>query len=111
MQTITNSQTKAALFDDAGLLMDPRDWDEALARQIALREGVGDLTDAHWRIIYALRVHYAQFAVAPPVSQVCVAQGMQKYCGHELFHTCLNAWKVAGLPDPGEEARTYLNDM
>lgn len=111
MQTITDFHNKPVRFDDAGLLVDPREWNESVAQQIAWRDDVGDLSNDHWRIIYALRVHYAQYAVAPPVSQVCLAEGMQKYCGHELFHTCLNAWKVAGLPDPGEEARAYLNDM
>ena len=104
-------EIRNARFDESGLLLNPREWDEELAQQIAYREGVGSLTDAHWRIIYALRTHYAHFAVAPAMSQVCLDEGMQKYCGHELFHTCLTAWKVAGLPDPGEEARAYLNDM
>jgi len=27
------------------------------------------------------------------------------------FTTCLGAWRVAGLPNPGEEAKSYLNDM
>jgi len=30
---------------------------------------------------------------------------------HDLFGTCLNAWRVAGLPNPGEEAKSYLSDM
>jgi tRNA 2-thiouridine synthesizing protein E len=27
----------------------------------------------------------------------------------QLFGGCLSLWRVAGLPDPGEEARAYLD--
>jgi tRNA 2-thiouridine synthesizing protein E len=111
MITTPLHEIHSAHFDESGLLLNPREWDEELAQAIAYREGVGPLTDAHWRIIYALRTHYAQFAVAPAISHVCLTEGMQRFCAHDLFHSCLTAWKVAGLPDPGEEARAYLNDM
>jgi len=29
--------------------------------------------------------------------------------GHMLFPSCLAAWRIAGLPDPGEEAKAYLS--
>lgn len=32
-------------------------------------------------------------------------------CVHRLFGGPLEAWKVAGLPDPGEEARTYMENL
>jgi tRNA 2-thiouridine synthesizing protein E len=30
---------------------------------------------------------------------------------NDLFGYCLVAWRVAGLPNPGEEARSYLGSM
>ena len=33
---------------------------------------------------------------------------MDKHCVDKLFHSQREAWRVAGLPDPGEEARAYM---
>lgn len=96
-------------MDEYGLLCEPRAWTPVLAREIALQEGLGELTENHWVMIRALRDYYDEYQVAPPISHMCVESGLNKGCGHELFHTCMIAWRVAGLPDPGEEARTYLS--
>jgi TusE/DsrC/DsvC family sulfur relay protein len=98
-------------FDDAGLLKHPAQWDETVAEELARREGIPELTDKHWEIIHALRSHYVNFGVVPAMSHVCHDHDKGWQWVHELFHTCLGAWRVAGLPDPGEEAKTYLNDM
>ena len=98
-------------FDDDGLLKDPAQWSEAAAVEIAHREGIGRLTAEHWEVIRSLREHYARFGVAPAMIQVCRAHGKGGNWVHDLFHSCLNAWRVAGLPNPGEEAKAYLNDM
>jgi tRNA 2-thiouridine synthesizing protein E len=98
-------------FDEDGLLKDPTLWNEALAQQIAEREGVGALDEEHWKVIRSLRQHYARFGAAPAMIQVCRLHGRPGNWVHDLFHTCLNAWRVAGLPNPGEEAKSYLSNM
>lgn len=98
-------------FDEDGLLENPADWSEAIAAEIARRDGIGKLTEEHWEVIRSLREHYAKFGVAPAMSHVCRSHGKGRHWIHDLFHTCLNAWRVAGLPNPGEEAKAYLNDM
>ena len=98
-------------FDDDGLLTDPSQWSEAAAMEIARREGIARLTEDHWEVIRTLRGHYARFGVAPAMIQVCRAHGQGRNWVHDLFFTCLGAWRVAGLPNPGEEAKAYLNDM
>lgn len=100
---------ETSLFDDDGLLIDAQMWNEELAREIAHQNDIGELTDDHWAIIYALRDHYEQFGVAPAMQSVCRDLGRNRFWVHDLFHTCLNAWRVAGLPNPGEEAKTYLS--
>ncbi|MBI3571225.1 MAG: TusE/DsrC/DsvC family sulfur relay protein [Gammaproteobacteria bacterium] len=99
------------VFDEDGLLRDPAQWNEAVAAEIARRDGIGRLTEEHWEIIRSLREHYAKFGVAPAMSHICRRHGKGRYWIHDLFHTCLGAWRVAGLPNPGEEAKTYLSDM
>jgi tRNA 2-thiouridine synthesizing protein E len=98
-------------FDEDGLLKEPARWNEAIAAEIARRDGIGELTEEHWKVIRLLREHYAKFGVAPAMSHVCRRHGKGWQWVHDLFHTCLGAWRVAGLPNPGEEAKTYLNDM
>ncbi len=98
-------------IDENGLLKDPQRWNESVARELAVRDGIGELTADHWKIIHGLREYYAKFGVAPAMNQICRAHGQDWHWAHDLFHTCLGAWRVAGLPDPGEEAKSYLSDM
>ncbi len=100
-----------AEFDEYGLLKDPSQWNEKLAREIARDEGIVELTADHWEVIHELREHYAGFGVAPAMSHVCHKHGKDRQWIHDLFHTCLGAWRVAGLPNPGEEAKSYLSGM
>ncbi len=96
-------------FDEFGLLKDPRDWSPELAHKLASDAGIAELSDQHWAFIKSLRAYYRQFHVPPPPSKICHNLQLQHGCGHELFETCLTAWRIAGLPDPGEEAKAYLS--
>jgi tRNA 2-thiouridine synthesizing protein E len=87
-------------FDAVGLLCDPSLWDEEWARSVARQDGIGELTDTHWRVIYQLREHYARFGSAPLMGDICKAAGLQGRSVHDLFQCCLGAWRVAGIPDP-----------
>jgi tRNA 2-thiouridine synthesizing protein E len=100
-----------AQFDEDGLIRDFNLWTKSLAEQMAGEAGIGPLTDAHWRIIQALREHYAKLGAAPAMHRVCHEAGIERQQVNELFGYCLVAWRVAGLPNPGEEAKTYLSGM
>jgi tRNA 2-thiouridine synthesizing protein E len=104
-------QTPLPPLGEMGLLADPKQWSESVAWALAAHHGIGPLTAAHWRIIYALRAHFNQYGVPPAMRHLCRKQGMEPNCIHRLFCTCLTAWCVAGLPDPGEEAKSYLSAM
>lgn len=98
-------------LDENGLLINTRDWNASMALEIANGLGIDNLDAEHWQVIHALRKHYEKFGAAPCMHNICRAHGQHKNWVHNLFKTCLNAWRIAGLPDPGEEAREYLNDM
>ena len=98
-------------LDENGLLVNPEDWSPTIANQIASQLEIPHLTEEHWKIIKALREHYARFGVAPAMHNICQTNHKQRDWVHNHFHNCLNAWRVAGLPDPGEEAKSYLSDM
>lgn len=103
----STAQRPTPQFDEDGLLINVMDWSEQLAQEIALRNEIGPLTEAHWEVIRLLREYYLQFGVAPALHSVCRQLHSDPERVHALFHTCLNAWRVAGLPNPGEEAKAY----
>lgn len=101
----------AELFDEAGLVRDFTSWTESLAEALAQDAGIGPLTEGHWRIIRAMREHYAKLGVAPAMHRVCHDAGIERQQVNDLFGYCLVAWRVAGLPNPGEEGKAYLSGM
>ena len=96
------------LLDADGFLVDAGSWDRSTATRIAETLGIRELTLAHWAILCYLRRHYLGTGALPWEAHVCRELGMHKGCIHSLFGGPLTAWQVAGLPDPGEEARAYL---
>lgn len=99
------------LFDSYGFLKDPASWHAELAEKIALRLGIGELHQSHWAVIGYLREHYLVNATLPWEGNVCRELDLVANCVHRLFGGPVEAWKVAGLPDPGEEARTYMENL
>lgn len=106
-----SQNTNLPEMDEAGLIVDPAQWTEETASTIAEQLKVAPLTDDHWLVIYSLRDYYKKFGVAPAMNSVCHHLGKEKFWVHDLFQSCLNAWRIAGLPNPGEEAKSYLSDM
>lgn len=97
-------------FDEDGLIIDPSRWSEEVAEVTADKLHI-QLGAEHWVAIYALRNYFTRFGVAPPMSGICRDNAKDKHWIHKLFGSCLNAWRVAGLADPGEEAKSYMSDM
>ena len=99
------------LFDEDGLIRNFAAWSEPLGEALAKDAGIGELSEAHWKIIRAMREHYAQLGFAPAINRICRDAGIERQQVNELFGYCLVAWRVAGLPNPGEETKTYLSSM
>ncbi len=96
-------------LDESGLLRDPQQWTPELARELARADGIDQLTEAHWKLIDSLREYYQRFHVPPSSTRLCHDTHLEPESLHTLFPNCLEAWRIAGLPDPGEEARSYLS--
>ena len=45
--------------NDEGFLIDPSQWNEAIAAGLAEEESVGPLTEAHWKVLHHLRAKHA----------------------------------------------------
>lgn len=83
-------------------------WSEELARQIAAADGIGELSEAHWRVIHTLREHFVKYGALPPMGLACGLNHLDPHCTDELFRGAHEAWRVAGLPEPGAEAMGYM---
>ena len=101
----------AQLLDAYGFVRDPSLWDRDLAGQIAAGLGLEVLERSHWKIIDYLREHYLANATLPWEGNLCRELGLVDHCVHRHFGGPLEAWTIAGLPDPGEEARAYMENL
>lgn len=102
------SEDQQVLFDECGFLIDSALWTEALAERLAREAGLGELTEAHWRVIHYLRAKFHALGGIPTMRRVCRDTGLSREEVHQLFGSCFRVWRVAGLPDPGEEAKAYM---
>ncbi len=96
-------------LDQDGFLINPELWNRGMAKFIAKLDGVWPLGPEHWNVIYYLREHRLTYGALPPVSQICRAHGMDRHAVQRLFGSCREAWRIAGLAHPGEEALSYMN--
>ena len=94
--------------DADGYLLDSADWSVALAQVLAEREGTGELGDLHWRVIHLVRERFFVLGSLPVMRLVCRSVGLDPQHGHRLFSSCASLWRIAGLPNPGEEAKAYM---
>jgi tRNA 2-thiouridine synthesizing protein E len=95
-------------FDEDGFLKNPFDWDEDLAVQLALSDGLDGLTEEHWQVIGYLREHYLAHQTLPPAPYLEWLFHMPHAELRRIFSGMREAWRVAGLPNPGEEAKAYM---
>jgi len=94
--------------DADGCLVRFEDWDEEVARVLAAREGIADLTEDRLNMLRFIRDYYKTYDFFPIVSSICKRVREPKDCVHEKFMNPLIAWKVAGLPHPEEPVVSLL---
>jgi tRNA 2-thiouridine synthesizing protein E len=93
---------KTLELDKDGHLANPNDWNEATAREIATREGIGELTDQHWVVIHFMR-NVNQLEGAPAsIRRITKESGVDTKSLYQLFPNgpAKKAAKIAGLPKP-----------
>jgi len=97
-----------AVFDLDGFLIDPAMWSESLADRIAQTDGLGPLNEAQLGLLQTLRGEFSRHHSVTALSHVCHLMGQSPDCMQHLFPNPREAWRLAGLPNPGEEAKAYL---
>ena len=101
-------QNKYQAVDEEGFLIDALSWDRSFTERRA-EEARLILTKQHWQLIELIRDKYLRLGALPPIRTVCKAVGIDKRLLKMQFGSCLALWKMAGLPNPGEEAIAYMN--
>lgn len=95
--------------NDEGFLNDADYWNKTVANQLAQMEGIDRLTNEQWEFVSTLRQYYFTFHKLPQFRRVCHMNKMGNNCASTLFNNHgVDAWRIAGLPDPGEEAKAYM---
>ena len=89
--------------DSDGFLVDPENWTEEAAAVLAAQEGIEGLTEERLDILRFLRAYYGKYRFFPIIRFVCRNVGQPQDCLFEQFIDPVEAWKIAGLPNPGEE--------
>lgn len=94
-------------IDEQGYLKNIDDWNENIAELIAAREGVGELTADRRDMIRFMRNYYREHHFFPIVRSICKKAHQPKECFTEKFIDPVKAWKIAGLPNPGDEVEMF----
>jgi dissimilatory sulfite reductase related protein len=96
-------------FDSDGFLVESDAWTRALAESLAREDGIDSLGATHWKVIDLVRDRFHALGALPVMRLVCRAAGLDPHHAHDLFSSCRSLWRIAGLPNPGEEAKAYMN--
>ncbi len=105
----SKQHNKRIKFNEDGFLMNCTQWDETIAQEIADEDGLGKLSADQFEVLRHLREHYFRTGYITPVRVICHESHLGPHCITDLFSsTGVEAWKIAGLPDPGEEVKSYM---
>ena len=103
------SEAEQPEFDDEGFLINSAVWDSDIAEHIARMHGIDELNEVHWKIISSLRSFYLNNHYMPPNRQICHLNKLENNCvSHSFNNHGIEAWRIAGLPNPGEEIKSYM---
>jgi tRNA 2-thiouridine synthesizing protein E len=101
MPTTTVASTEVELNDE-GFFVDPQQWTETMVPELAHREGIDELTDAHWTVIRFMRTEYFEKGTGPTVRVLGKTSGVSIKELYQLFPKgpAKVAARIAGIPKP-----------
>jgi dissimilatory sulfite reductase related protein len=85
--------------DAEGFLVDPNQWNELLAEELARENGIPVLTDRHWLVVRFMRERYLSTGTAPSIRSLGKESGVPV---KELYQKgpAKLAAKIGGIPKP-----------
>lgn len=98
--------TTLPAMDGEGYLIEPKEWDEDVARVLAARENI-ELEDDHWEVLRFMRAYYEEHQIAPDARHAI--KHLQSRVGPEArnrmfelfpYGYVAQACKIAGMKRP-----------
>ena len=88
--------------DAEGFLKDHTQWNEEIARELAIQEGINELNDRHWMVIEFMRKEYEENGDGPSIRKLTKQSGVPTKELYQLFPKgpAKKAAKIAGIPKP-----------
>ena len=88
--------------NDEGFFVDPEQWTEDMAAEVAASVDVGPLTPEHWKVIEVMRREYHEKGTGPSVRALGKISGVSIKELYELFPKgpAKLAARIAGIPKP-----------
>jgi TusE/DsrC/DsvC family sulfur relay protein len=88
--------------DGEGFLVDPQQWNEEIAAEIAREAGIAELTPRHWQVVRYMRETYLTTGAAPSIRTLGKASGVPIKELYELFPKgpAKLAARIGGIPKP-----------
>jgi tRNA 2-thiouridine synthesizing protein E len=101
MNMLTIAAHDVELSDD-GFFAHPEQWTEDMVPELARREGIDPVTDAHWKVIRFMRDEYAAKGAGPTVRILGKSSGVSVKELYQLFPKgpAKVAARIAGIPKP-----------
>jgi tRNA 2-thiouridine synthesizing protein E len=92
----------AVELNEEGFFVHPEEWDEEMVPELAAREGIDELTDAHWAVIRFMRREYLDKGTGPTVRMLGRTSGVSIKELYQLFPKgpAKVAARIAGIPKP-----------
>jgi tRNA 2-thiouridine synthesizing protein E len=89
-------------LNEEGFLLDPSKWNEAMAVELAKREGIDPLNDQQWKVVHFMRAEYEAKGAGPSVRVLGKTSGVTIKELYQLFPKgpAKLAAKIAGIPKP-----------
>ncbi len=93
---------KTLNLDADGNLANRNDWNESIAIEIAVIEGIPELTAQHWAVINFMRAVFEKEGDSPSIRRLTKESGVDTKTLYQLFPKgpAKKAARIAGLPKP-----------
>ena len=101
---MTTTQIAGTTVDigDDGFFLDPDQWREEMAPELARAEGIEQLTEDHWRVLKFMRHEFETKGTGPTVRVLGKTSGLSVKELYQLFPKgpAKVAARIAGIPKP-----------
>ena len=93
---------KAVEIDSEGFLVNPDDWTEEIASELAKEEGIDNLSEMHWKVIRFMRDDFKTKGQIPTIRRIKNAGEVPTKELYALFPggPAKKAARIAGLGKP-----------